>query len=69
MSDLIDQQAVFDRLPLTAEQRKKLYAAITSAEPRTETAIPAGSFEAHDFPVPLNCTPDRPTDSLVAQTH
>ena len=42
MSD-IDQQAVFDRLPLTAEQRKKLYAAITSAGPQTDSAIPEGS--------------------------
>ena len=67
MSD-IDQQAVFDRLPLTAEQRKKLYAAITSAEPRTEIAIPVDSSAEPCSPVALNCTPDRPTDSLVAQT-
>ena len=64
----IDQQAVFDRLPLTAEQRKRLYDAITSAGPQTDSAIPEGSSAAPCSPVALNCIPDRPTDSLVAQT-
>ena len=45
MSD-IDQQAVFDRLPLTAEQRKKLYATITSAVPQTDSVILADSSVA-----------------------
>ncbi len=66
MSD-IDQQAVFDRLPLTAEQRKKLYAAITSAGPQTDSDSLAGSSAEPCSPVALNSTPDHPVDS-VAQT-
>ncbi len=68
MSDIIDQQAVFDRLPLTAEQRKRLYAAITSAGPQRDSVIPEGSSAEPCSPVALNCTPDHPVDSLVAQT-
>ena len=65
----IDQQAVFDRLPLTAEQRKKLYAVITGAEQQKDSAIPVGNFEAHDFPVPLDSALSHPTDSPSLQTH
>ena len=62
----INQQEVFDRLPLTAEQRKKLYAAITDAESRREIAIPVNSSAAPDSPVELNRSPDHPADSPVS---
>ena len=58
----IDQQMVFDRLPLTAEQRNKLWKAITGAEPRTDSVILAGSSEAPCSPVILDRTPDHPAD-------
>ena len=62
----IDQQMVFDRLPLTAEQRKKLYAAITGAEPQTDSVLPVDNSEAPDSPVALDRTPDHPADSPVS---
>ena len=68
MSD-IDQQAVFDRLPLTAEQRKQLYEAITGAERQTGTETPAGSSEAPCFLVPLNCSLVPLTADPSLQTH
>ena len=58
----IDQQMVFDRLPLTAEQRKKLYATITGAEPQTDSVLPVDNSEALDSPVALDRTPDHPAD-------
>ena len=64
----IDQQAVFDRLPLTAEQRKKLYAAINEG-PRKDSVTPVDSSEAPCSLVQLDRTPDHPTDCPVSQTH
>ena len=58
----IDQQAVFDRLPLTAEQRKKLYEAITDAVPRTDSVLPVDNSEVPGSPVILDRTPDHPAD-------
>lgn len=68
MSD-IDQQAVFDRLPLSAEQRKKLYEAITGAAPRRDSAIPVDNSASPDSPVPLDPGPDPLADSHGSQTH
>ena len=67
MSD-IDQQAVFDRLPLTAEQRKRLYEAITGAERQTDSVPPADSSVEPCFPVPLDCTHDPLTADPSLQT-
>ena len=64
MSD-INQQAVFDRLPLTAEQRKKLYAAITDAEPQRDSEILVSNSASPDSPVILGRTPDHPADCPV----
>ena len=64
MSD-IDQQAVFDRLPLTAEQRTKLYAALTGAEPQMDSAILVSNSASPDSPVILGRTPDHLTDCPV----
>ena len=52
----IDQQAVFDRLPLTAEQRKKLYAVITGAEQQKGSEPHLDSSATHDSPVQSDCT-------------
>ncbi len=68
MSD-IDQQAVFDRLPLTAEQRKKLYETITGVAARTEIAIPVDNSASPDSPVPLDPGHDPLADSHGSQTH
>ena len=65
----IDQQMVFDRLPLTAEQRKRLYDTITGAAARTETVPPVDSSASQDSPVQSDCTHDRPADSPGSQTH
>ncbi len=68
MSD-IDQQAVFDRLPLTAEQRKRLYEAITGAEIRKGSVPPADNSAEPCSLVVLDCTPDHPTADPSSQTH
>ena len=65
----LDQQMVFNRLPLTAEQRKKLYDAITSAGPQTGSVIPVDSSAAPCSPVQSDCSLDHPTDSPSLQTH
>ena len=67
MSD-IDQQAVFDRLPLTAEQRKQLYAAITGAEIR-KGSVPLADNSAEPCSlVVLDYTPDPLTADPSSQT-
>ena len=62
MSD-IDQQAVFDRLPLTAEQRKKLYETITGVAAQRDSAIPVDNSAEPCSLVPLDPCPDPLTDS------
>ena len=68
MSD-IDQQAVFDRLPLSAEQRKKLYEALTGVAARTEIAIPVDNSASQDSLVRLDSGHDHPVDSQSLQKH
>ena len=64
----IDQQAVSDRLPLAAEQRKKLYAAITGVGPQTDSVIPTGSSAEPCSPVQPDCSLSHPVEA-VSQTH
>ena len=75
MTETIDQQMIFDRLPLTAEQRKRLYDAIASAkpmligeEPRTEIVL-EGHFEEPNSPVQYDPCPGPLFDSLILKTH
>ena len=65
----IDQNMVFQRLPLTAQQRKKLYEAITGAEPQRDSAIPVDNSESPDSLVRLDPCPDPLADSHGSQTH
>ena len=68
MSD-IDQQAIFDRLPLSAEQRKRLYETITGVAARTEIAIPVDSSKSQDSLVEPDRSPSPLTDSQSLQKH
>ena len=51
MSTAINQQEVFNRLPLTAEQRKILFERVTFAHEAQEKALARScSFEFHGLP-------------------
>ena len=64
----INQQAVFDRLPLTAEQRKRLYD-IINAEQQKDSAIPVGNFEVPCSPVESDSGLSQPAECPSLQTH
>ena len=68
MSD-IDQQAVFDRLPLSAEQRKKLYEAITGVAAQRDSVIPSDNSALPGSPVEPDRTHDHPVDSQSLKKH
>ena len=66
MSTAINQQEVFNRLPLTAEQRKILFERVTSAHEEQEKALARSAIpEFHGLPAqsdhpPADCSSSTP---------